>query len=111
MSTSQGIVEATSSDTRKAALFVTPAIVKLENKKIVIQMTSPHNHTHTIRPSAVLANFTVLTPKRAKNVKPISLEQLRLTRQFPKEAPQVINQLFQQPINSEDKRWYPTPDT
>ena len=38
-------------------------------------------------------------------------EQLTLITKFPDEATKVINQLFQEPDASKDKRWYPTPET
>ena len=78
MSSSQGTIEATPSVNQKAALLITPAIVKLENNTSVIQITNPNNHTYTISPGAVLANFTNLTPNPAKNFNPMPLEQLSL---------------------------------
>ena len=70
MSSSQGTIEATLSVNQKAALLVTPAIVKLENNTSVIQITNPNNHTYTISSGAVLANFTNLTPIQLKNSSP-----------------------------------------
>ena len=38
-------------------------------------------------------------------------EKLTLISKFPDEADDVINQLFQDPDASTDKRWYPAPRT
>ena len=43
--------------------------------------------------------------------KPVSKEQLTLISKLPDEADNVINQLFQDPEASTDKRWYSTPET
>ena len=61
-STSQRTLEATPSVTGKAALLVTPAIVKLENNRTVNQITNPSDHTYTTNLGANLANLIVLLP-------------------------------------------------
>ena len=38
-------------------------------------------------------------------------EKLTLISEFTDQAGNVINQLFQDPSASTDKRWYPTPET
>ena len=102
MSTEHVTVEATASVTRKAALPVTSAIVKLENKKTVLQITNPEDHTYAINPGAVLALFTVVTSNQAKNVKPTPLDPLRLISQFLGTVPHVIDQLIHEPTINEN---------
>ena len=111
VSMSQRTVEATPSVTRKVALLVTPAIAKPGNNKTVIHITNPNDHTYTINPGSVLANFTVLKPYQARNLKTMPLQQLSPGVQLPEEAHQVIGQLFHEPTFHKDTRRYTTRDT
>ena len=65
MSTSQGTIEATPSVTGKTTLPVTPARIKLENYKTIIQTINLIDHTYTINQGVVLASFALLTPTPA----------------------------------------------
>ena len=99
--TSQRLIEANPTITRKAAPFVTLAIMSFENKRTIIQITNPSDHTHIINPVALFSNFSVLTPNQTKRAKPMPLEKFSLITQFLEDAPQLINQLFDEPTYTE----------
>ena len=55
--------------------------------------------------------FKVLTPNQARNVQPMTTEQLSLITNYPEKADQIINKLFQDPETKSARRWYPTLET
>ena len=109
--TSQSTLEATPSVTRELPELLTPNIVTLKNNKTVIQITNPTERNYTTNPGAKLATFTVLTPNHTKNIEAMPVEQLSLIKQFPEEAPQMIDQLLHEPTCNDDIRLHPTPST
>ena len=87
---------------QEASLLSTRAIVKIKYKKTVIRITT--------NAGAVLANFIGLTPDQNKNVRRMPREQLIFIGQLPKDASEVIDQLFHELTHTEDIRWNPTQD-
>ena len=61
--------------------------------------------------SAVLANFTVLTPNQANHIKLVAPEHFSLPTQHPDNATLVVDQLFQDEQTSTTRKNYPTPET
>ena len=106
-----GTVEAFPAFERKTELLVSPSMSKINDQQSHVQITNYLDHTITIPQHTTVAVFRILTPNQAKNVQPMTNEQLTLISKFPDEANNVINQLFQEPDANKDKRWYPTPDT
>ena len=106
-----GTVEAFPAFERKTELLVSPSMSEINDQQSHVQITNYLDHTITISQHTTVAVFRILTPNQAKNVQPMTNEQLTLISKFPDEANNVINQLFQEPDANKDKRWYPTPDT
>ena len=106
-----GTVEAFPAFERKTELLVSPSMSEINDQQTHVQITNYLDHSITIPQSTTVAVFRILTPNQAKNVQPMTSEQLTLITKFPDEATNVINQLFQEPDASKDKRWYPTPET
>ena len=106
-----GTVEAFPAFERKTELLVSPSISEINDQQTHVQITNYLDHSITIPQNTTVAVFRILTPNQAKNVQPMTSEQLTLITKFPDEATNVINQLFQEPDASKDKRWYPTPET
>ena len=106
-----GTVEAFPAFERKTELLVSPSMSEINDQQTHVQITNYLDHSITIPQNTTVAVFRILTPNQAKNVQPMTSEQLTLITKFPDEATNVINQLFQEPDASKDKRWYPTPET
>ena len=109
--TAHGIVEEAPAFARKSELLVSPAVVELSDGKTAVQVTNPLDHVYTVNYGTVIANFKIPTPNQAKNITPITKEQLTVITKHPTEADAVINQLFQEPDVDRDKKWYPTPES
>ena len=82
------------------------AMNDLRDARTNIEVTHPNADTSTHSQGAVVANFKILTTGQAKNVRPMSLEQLSFVSSHPKEANNVINKLFQTPHSLVYKRWH-----
>ena len=106
-----GTVEAFPAFERKTELLVSPSMSEINDQQTHVQITNYLDHSITILQNTTVAVFRILTPNQAKHVQPMTSEQLTLMTKFPDEATNVINQLFQEPDASKDKRWYPTPET
>ena len=106
-----GTVEAFPAFERKTELLVSPSMSEINDQQSHVQITNYLDHTITIPQHTTVAVFRILTPNQAKNVQPMTNEQLTLISKFPDEANNVINQLFQEADANKDKRWNPTPDT
>ena len=106
-----GTVEAIPAFERKTELLVSPSMSKINDQQSHVQITNYLDHIITKPQHTTVAVFRILTPNQAKNVQPMTNEQLTLISKFPDEANNVINQLFQEPDANKDKRWCPTPDT
>ena len=106
-----GTVEAFPAFERKTELLVSPSMSEINDQQSHVQITNYLDHTITIPQHTIVAVFRTLTPNQAKNVQPMTNEQLTLISKFPDEAKNVINQLFQEADANKDERWYPTPDT
>ena len=106
-----GTVEAFPAFERKTELLVSPSMSEINDQQTHVQITNYLDHSITIPQNTTVAVFRILTPNQAKNVQPMTSEQLTLITKFPVEATNVMNQLFQEPDASKDKRWYPTPET
>ena len=76
-----------------------------------VQLTNLTSHTITLNPNTTVASFRIMTPNQAKNLQPMSNEQLTLITKYPDEANNVLNQLFQEPGTETNRRWYRTPET
>ena len=96
---------------RKTELLVSPSMSDIREQHSHVQVTNHQDHTITIPRNTTIAVFKIVTPNQAKNVQPMTNEQLTLNSEFPDEPDSVITQLFQDPIASTDKRWYPTTET
>ena len=95
---------------KQEAMVITPAMVKFEKDYTNIQVINPHDHLYTINASAILTNFSFLTPNKAKHVKPIAPEHLSVLTNHPDKATTLINQLFHDEPTTSNKKWYPTPE-
>ena len=89
---------------------MSPSMSEIKDQQTHVQITNHMDHAITIPQNTTIAVFRILTPNQAKNVQPMTNEQLTLITKFPDEAANVINQLFQDPSATNDKRWYPTPE-
>ena len=96
---------------RKTQLKVSPALTQIADMKSHVQLTNLTSHTITLNPNTTVATFRIKTPNQAKNLQPMSNEQLTLITKYPDEANNVLNQLFQEPGTETNRRWYPTPET
>ena len=106
-----GTVEAFPAFERRTELLVSPSMSEIKKQQSQVQITNHLDHAITIPQHTTVAVFRILTPNQAKNVQPMTNEQLTLVSKFSDEADIVINQLFQEPSATKDKRWYPTPKT
>ena len=106
-----GTIEAFPAFERKTELLVSPSMSEIKDQQTYVQITNHMDHTITVPQHCTVAVFRLLTPNQAKNFQPMTNEQLALITKFPDEASNVINQLFQNPSATNDKRWYPTPET
>ena len=96
---------------RKTKLVVSPSMSEIKDQQTYVQITNHMDHTITIPQHSIVAVFRILTPNQAKNIQPMTNEQLALITKIPDEASNVINQLFQDPSATNDNRWYRTPET
>ena len=108
LGTIQGTVETFPAFERKTQLLVSPKIAEMKSH---VQITNLTSHKITLNPNTTVATFRIMTPNQAKNMQPMSNEQLTLITKYPDEATNVLNQLFQEPGTNTDRRWYPTPET
>ena len=111
LGTIQGTVETFPAFERKTQLLVSPALTQITEMKSHVQITNLTCHTITLNPNTTVATFRIMTPNQAKNLQPMSNEQLTLITKYPDEADNVLNQLFQEPGTETNRRWYPTPET
>ena len=111
LGTIHGTVETFPAFERKTQLLVSPALTQITEKKSHVQITNLTCHTITLNPNTTVATFKIMTPNQAKNLQPMSNEQLTLITKYPNEANNVLNQLFQEPGTETNRRWYPTPET
>ena len=111
LGTIQGTVEAFPSCERKTQLLVSPALARITEMKSQVQITNLTSHTIAVSLNTTVATFRIMTPNQAKNLQPMSNEQLTLITKYPDEANNVLNQLFQEPGTNTNRRWYPTPET
>ena len=109
--TKTGTIEAFPAFERKTELLVSPSMSEIKDQQTHVQITNHMDHAIRIPQNTTIAVFRILTPNQAKNIQPMTNEQLTLITKFPGEAANVINQLFQDPSATNDKRWYPTPET
>ena len=96
---------------RKTQLLVSPALTQIADMKSHVQITNLTSHTITLNPNTTVATFRIMTPNQAKNLQPMSNEQLTLITKYPDEANNVLDQLSQEPNTDTNRRWYPTPET
>ena len=106
-----GTIEAFPAFERKTELLVSTSMSEIKDQQTHVQITNHMDHAVTIPQNSTIAVFRILTPNQARNIQPMTNEQLALITKFPDEAANVINQLFQDPSATNDKRWYPTPET
>ena len=106
-----GTIEAFPAFERKTELLVSPSMSEIKDQQTHVQITNHMDHAVTIPQNSTIAVFRIVTPNQARNIQPMTNEQLTLITKFPDEAANVINQLFQDPSATKDKRWYPTPET
>ena len=111
LDTIQGTIEAFPSFERKTQLLVSPALAQFTEMKSHVQITNSTSHTITVSPKTTVTTFMIMTPNQAKNLQPMSNEQLTLITKYPDEANNVLNQLFQEPGTNTNIQWYPTPET
>ena len=111
LGTIQGTVETFPAFERKTQLLVSPALTQIADMKSHVQITNLTSHTITLNPNTTVATFRIMTPNQAKNLQPMSNEQLTLITKYPDEANNVLDQLFQEPNTDTNRRWYPTPET
>ena len=74
-----------------------PSLTQIAEKKSHVQITNLTSHTITLKSNTTVARFKIMTPNQAKNLQPMSNEQLTLITKYPDEATNVLNQLFQEP--------------
>ena len=111
LGTIQGTVETLPAFERKTQLLVSPALTQIADTKSHVQITNLTCHTITLNPNTTVTTFKILTLNQAKNLQPMSNEQLTLISKYPDEANNGLNQLFQEPGTETNRRWYPTPET
>ena len=104
-------MEATPAFDRKETLLVSPALVTLVEGRPTIQVTNPHNHTHTLDSCVAVANVEVMTLQHAEITKPVPHARVLLMNKHPGKCEHILNQLFHEQTETDAKRWYPTPET
>ena len=87
-------VEATPASERRDALQVSTALVNLTKRKTMIQITNPHSHTYTLESFEAVANFTVMTPQRGANTKPVPHAHVVFMNNHPEECERILSQLY-----------------
>ena len=90
---------------------MSPSMSQIQEQQNHVQITNHLDHAITIPQNETIAVLKILTPNQARNIQPMTKEQLTLISKFPDENDNVINQLFQDPEASMDKRWYLTSKT
>ena len=93
-------VKGTPAFMRKACLLASPAVVDLDDGKMMIQVTNPNEHVYTLEANINLANIRIQTPHQAANITLMPVEHLKLITEHPDNAEAVANQLF---VNAEMK--------
>ena len=93
--TIQGTRETFPAFERKTQLLVSPALAQVNKMLSHVQNTNLTSHTIALNPNTTVATLKILTPNQAKNLQPMSNEQLTLIFKYPEEANTVLNQLFQ----------------
>ena len=106
-----GTVEGFPAFERKTELQVSPSMFEIREQQSHVQITNHLDHTLAMPQTTTIAVFKLQTPNQAKNLQPMVNEKMTPICKFPDEADSVINQLFQDPSASTDKRWYPTLET
>ena len=100
-----GTIEAFPVFERKTELLVSPSMSEIKDQQTHVQITNHMDHAVTIPQNSTIAVFQRPTPNQARNIQPMTNEQLTLITKIPDEAANVINQLFQDPSATNDKRW------
>ena len=95
LGTIQGSVETFPSFERKTQLLVSPALSQITEMQIHVQIIDLTSHKITLNPNTTMASLGILIPNQAINLQPMSNEQLTLITNYPEEATNVLNQMFQ----------------
>ena len=91
LGTIQGTVETFPTFERKTQLLMSPAMAQITEMKSHVQIINLTIHTITVSPNTTVATFRIMTPNQAKNLQPMSTEQLTLITKYPDEANNVLN--------------------
>ena len=89
------------------------ALVTLTQGQVAIHVNNFTDQPYTLKRGSHIANFSVLTPKQMKYVKPIDpVTTWHLLQENPEHAVYYASSLIKSPRTDEDKKnyWFPTPE-
>ena len=97
--------------TEAASLILSYSISKIINRKIAVRVTNTTESPYTINKNTEIAEFSVLTPKQSKLIKPVDTAILSM---IPKGDPDLVTYLTEllrtnKPDQQNNTFWFPTP--
>ena len=93
-------------------LFICPAISSTQNNKHMVQISNFLDHPYTLKKGTHMANFSILTPKQTKHIRPVNPTLVRhLLNDNHDDAIHYINSLLKtsKPDEVNETYWFPTP--
>ena len=94
-------------------LVVASSISTASNRKIDIRVTNTTPTPYTIKRNTTIAEFKILSPEEAKELKPLNTAALKLLAEDDSEDAMIyINELLKTPEKPSHNQnfWFPTPD-
>ena len=93
-------------------LLVCPAISSTQNNKHMVQFNNFLDHLYTLKKITHMANFSILTPKQTKHIRPVNPTSVRhLLNNNHDDAIHYINSFLKTSKTDEvnETYWFPTP--
>ena len=95
-----------------ASLLISHSMSTIINKRIVVRVTNTTESPYHIKKHTQLAEFSVITPKQSKHIKPVDMAILSMIPQDDPNLTAYLKELLRtsKPEQQDNTFWFPTPE-
>ena len=98
--------------TETASLLISHSMLTIIDKRIAVRVTNTPESPCLIKKHTHIAEFSVVTPRQSKHIKPVDMAILSMIPQGDPDLTAYINELLRtsKPEQPNDTFWFPTPE-
>ena len=98
--------------TETASLLISASMFTIIDKRIAVRVTNTTESQYLIKKHTQIADFSVVTPRQSKHIKPVDMAVLSMIPQGDPDLTAYLNDFLRmnKPEQQDNTSWFPTPE-